>query len=108
MWTNFLHLSGEVRLTQVACRHSSFFMVLLPKQDASFTSGIIEPAVDLVMRTSIPRILAKGQSLPPLDQDLKQQLSLSFQDEFDELEQILQIDLSSWRQHEEVHTPVKV
>ena len=57
----------------------------------------LEPVVDFVMRTSIQRILAKGKSLPPLDEEFKQQLSQSYQDEFDELEQCLQIDLSCWR-----------
>lgn len=57
----------------------------------------LEPLVDFVMRTSIPRILAKGDSLPPLDEELKQRLSQLYQDEFDELEQCMQIDLSCWR-----------
>jgi hypothetical protein len=57
----------------------------------------LEPIVDFVMRTSIQRFLAKGNPLPPLDDDLKRQLSLSYQDEFNDLEQCLQIDLSSWR-----------
>ena len=57
----------------------------------------LEPVVDFVMRTSIPRILAKGDSLPPLDEELKQRLSQQYQDEFDELEQCMQIDVSCWR-----------
>jgi len=57
----------------------------------------LEPVVDFVMRTSIPRILAKGDSLPPLDEELKQRLSQLYQDEFDELEQCVQIDVSCWR-----------
>lgn len=57
----------------------------------------LEPIVDFVMRTSIQRILAKGNPLPPLDKDLKRRLSLAYQDEFDDLEQCLQIDLSGWR-----------
>ncbi len=57
----------------------------------------LEPVVDFVMRTSIPRVLAKGDSLPPLDEELKQRLSHLYQDEFDELEQCMQIDVSCWR-----------
>src|SRR3990172_3748233 len=61
----------------------------------------LEPVVDFVMRTSIPRILAKGDSLPPLDEELKQRLSQLYQDEFDELEQCVQIDVSCWRKGED-------
>jgi len=57
----------------------------------------LEPVVDFVMRLGIQRILAKGNSLPPLDEELKKHLSQYYQDEFDELEQCLQIDLSCWR-----------
>jgi hypothetical protein len=57
----------------------------------------LEPVVDFVMRTSIQRILAKGKPLPPLDEDLKSQLSQQYLDEFSELEQSWQVDLSSWR-----------
>ena len=57
----------------------------------------LEPIVDFVMRTSIQRILAKGNPLPPLDEDLKRRLSLAYQDEFDDLEECLNIDLRSWR-----------
>jgi len=61
----------------------------------------LEPVVDFVMRTGIPRILAKGNSLPRLNEELKQQLSQYYQDEFVELEQCLQIDLSCWRKQED-------
>ena len=55
------------------------------------------PVVDFVMRLGIQRILAKGNSLPPLDEELKKHLGQLYQDEFDELEQCMQIDLSCWR-----------
>jgi hypothetical protein len=58
----------------------------------------LEPLVDFVMRTNIQRILEKGNSLPLLDEELKKHLSQRYQDEFAELEQCLQIDLSCWRQ----------
>ena len=57
----------------------------------------LEPVVDFVMRLGIQRILSKGNSLPPLDGELKKQLSQLYQDDFDELEQCLQIDLSCWK-----------
>lgn len=64
-----------------------------------FRAWDLEPVVDFVMRTSLLRILAKGSPLPPLDEDLKRQLSRSYQDEFDDLEQCLHIDLDSWRDY---------
>lgn len=57
----------------------------------------LEPLVDFVTRSNIPRILAKGRSLPPLDQQVKKRLSRLYVDEFDELERCMQIDLSCWR-----------
>jgi len=57
----------------------------------------LEPVVDFVVRTSMRRILAKGKPLPSLDEELKRQLSQSYQAEFDELEQCLQVNLSCWR-----------
>lgn len=56
----------------------------------------LEPVVDFVMRTSIPRILARGKSLPPLEPDMTMSLSRVYLDEFRELEKCLQIDLSRW------------
>jgi hypothetical protein len=49
------------------------------------------------MRLGIQRVLSKGNSLQPLNGELKKQLSQLYQEEFDELEQCMQIDLSSWR-----------
>lgn len=57
----------------------------------------LEPVVDFVMRLGLQRVLAKGKSLPPLNEEVKKQLSGQYQNEFDELEQCLQIDLSCWR-----------
>ncbi len=57
----------------------------------------LEPVVDFLMRTRIPRILAKGTPLPPLDEDFTKHLTELYQDEFDELEQCMQIDLTCWR-----------
>ena len=49
------------------------------------------------MRLGIQRVLSKGNSLQPLDGEVKKQLSQLYQEEFDEPEQCMQIDLSSWR-----------
>ena len=57
----------------------------------------LEPVVDFVMRLGIQRFLSKGDPLQPLDKELKKRLSQAYREEFDELEQCMQIDLSSWR-----------
>jgi hypothetical protein len=57
----------------------------------------LEPVVDFVMRLGIQRFLSKGDPLEPLDTELKKRLSESYFGDFDELEKLLQIDLSSWR-----------
>jgi hypothetical protein len=57
----------------------------------------LEPIVDLVMRSNIPRLLARGKALPRLDHQVKQRLNKLYLDEFGELEQCMQLDLSSWR-----------
>lgn len=53
--------------------------------------------VDFIKGLGVDRVLSKGTSLPPLDEDMKRRLSLLYQREFDELEECLQIDLTSWR-----------
>ena len=58
----------------------------------------MEPIVDLFMRSPVHRLLGKGELLPPLDEDLKRRLSERFQGEFDQLERLMRIDLSSWRE----------
>lgn len=58
----------------------------------------LEPVVDFVTRSRVMRILAKGKSLPPLDRELKQHLSQPYREEFSELEQCMQVDLSRWRE----------
>ena len=69
----------------------------------------LEPVVDFLKRRGIDRVLAKGSSLPPLNEESKERLSQLYQDEFDELEQLMQIDLSSWRkQNKPVTNPTGV
>lgn len=74
-----------------------FLYGLVAMTGRQFRRWHLEPVVDFVMRTRIPRILAKGESMPPLDDELKDHLSQSYKDEFDELESCLQIDLSCWK-----------
>lgn len=57
----------------------------------------LEPFVDFVMRLGIQKALSKGTSLQPLDEELKKQLSQLYQDEFEELVNYMQIDLSAWK-----------
>lgn len=75
-----------------------FLYGLVAKTGRQFRRWSLEPLVDFVMRTRIPKILAKGSPLPPIDPELKMDLSQLYQDEFDELEQCMQIDLNCWRE----------
>src|SRR3990172_10744995 len=86
---------GKVNASTVPTHQSLYGFVV--KTGRRLRKRNLEPVVDFVMRLGIQRILSKGNSLQPLDQELKKQLSRSYQDEFDELEQCMQIDLSSWK-----------
>lgn len=74
-----------------------FLFGFAKKTVRQFRKWHLEPLVDFMMRLGILGILTKGNSLPRLDQAMEQQLNQLYQDEFDELEQCLQIDLSCWR-----------
>jgi hypothetical protein len=87
--------SGKVNASTVPTNQSLYGFVV--KTGRRLRRRNLEPVVDFVMRLGIQRILAKGRSLQPLDAELKKSLSQSYLDEFDELEQCLQIDLSSWK-----------
>ena len=87
--------SGKVNASTVPTNQSLYGFVV--KTGRRLRRRNLEPVVDFVMRLGIQRILSKGSSLPPLDEELKKQLSQLYQDEFDELEQCLQIDLSCWK-----------
>src|SRR3972149_1074915 len=86
---------GKVNASTVPTPQSLYGFVV--KTGRRLRKRNLEPVVDFVMRLGIQRILSKGNSLQPLDEELKKQLSRSYQDEFDELEQCMQIDLSSWK-----------
>lgn len=57
----------------------------------------LEPLVDLGGRLGVRRMLAKGAALPKLDPAAKDELSHRYEGEFEDLERLMSIDLSSWR-----------
>jgi hypothetical protein len=87
--------NGKVNASSVPAHQSLYGLVV--KTGRRLRKFKMEPVVDFVMRLGIQRFLSKGKTLPPLDEQLKRQLSKSYQREFDELERCLRIDLSSWR-----------
>lgn len=87
--------SGKVNASSMPTVQSLYGFVA--KTGRQFRRWNLEPVVDFVMRTNVHRILEKGKSLPPLDEELKNHLGQLYQYEFDELERCMQIDLSCWR-----------
>jgi hypothetical protein len=57
----------------------------------------LEPAVDLARRIGVQRVISRGKPMPRIDPDLRAELSSAYDDEFDALEQLLGVDLASWR-----------
>jgi hypothetical protein len=80
-------------------RHRSLYG-LVAKTGRQLRRWHLEPVVDLVMRSSLQQVLAKGESLPPLGEATERRLSRLYRDEFDELERCMQIDLRRWRNGE--------
>lgn len=89
--------AGSSRVNPSSVPRFQFFYGLVAMTGRQLRRWHLEPVVDLVMRTRLPGILAKGDKLPRLDGELKQDLSQRYRDEFDALEQCMQVDLSSWR-----------
>lgn len=87
--------NGRVNASTVPTHQSLYGFVV--KTGRRLRKRNLEPVVDFVMRLGIQRILSKGNSLQPLDGNVRKQLSQMYQEEFDELEECMQIDLSSWR-----------
>ena len=87
--------NGKVNASSVPAHQSLYGLVV--KTGRRLRKFKMELVVDFVMRLGIQRFLSKGKTLPPLDEQLKRQLSQSYLREFDELERCLRIDLSSWR-----------
>jgi hypothetical protein len=88
--------SGKVNPSSVPTYQ--FLYGVVAKTGRQLRRWNLEPIVDFVMRTSIQRYLEKGNSLPPLDENLKKHLNQSYLKDFDEIERCMQIDLSHWRQ----------
>ena len=87
--------NGKVNASTVPSHQSLYGFVV--KTGRRLRKQNLEPVVDFVMRLGIQRFLSRGDVLQPLDKELKQELSQLYQDEFNELEQCMQINLSSWR-----------
>ena len=87
--------SAQVNASSIPRRRSLYGFVA--KTGRQLRRWHLEPLVDLVMRTSVQQVLARGDSLPPLDEGSKRRLSRRYRDEFDELERCMQIDLRCWR-----------
>lgn len=58
----------------------------------------LEPVVDLTRRLGVQRVIARGAVLPPIDPELRKELSRRYEDEFVELEACVDVDLSRWRE----------
>ncbi len=56
----------------------------------------LEPVVDAARRAGVQRAF-HGAAVPRIDPALKAKLSRAYGEEFDELEKLLEVDLSSWR-----------
>lgn len=89
--------AGKKKVNPSTVPTFQFLYGFVAKTGRQFRRWQLEPIVDFVMRTRIPKILAKGNPLPQLDRGLRRELSLLYEDEFDELERVMQLDLSAWR-----------
>ena len=89
--------AGSRKVNPSSVPRLQFLYGLVAQTGRRFRKWHLEPVVDFVMRTSIPRMLANGTSLPSLDRRVKERLSERYRDEFRELEECLHIDLSVWR-----------
>ena len=56
----------------------------------------LEPIVDLGRRIGVQRMF-RGNPLPPLDVALRRELSKRYEDEFDQLERLLELDVGRWK-----------
>lgn len=93
----FSSAAGTRKVNPSSVPRFQFLYGVVAKTGRQFRKWKLEPVVDFVMRTAIPGLLAKGNRLPPLDGRLKKRISRRYDEEFRELEQCLQIDLSCWR-----------
>lgn len=100
----FPPLAGSKKINPSTIPTHQFLYGIIAKTGRQFRRWNLEPIVDYVMRTSIQRYLGKGNSLPPLDENLKTHLSQIYLKDFDEIERCLQIDLHHWRSNEEIYS----
>lgn len=89
---------GRSKVNQSTVPRYQFLYGSIVKTGRKLRKRNFEPLVDSVKRLGIDRILSQGSSLPPIDEDLKQHLNRMYLNEFVELENCMQIDLSSWRE----------
>ena len=89
--------AGSKKVNPSTIPTHQFLYGAVAKTGRQFRRWSLEPIVDFVMRTSLQRYLGKGDSLPPIDENFKSELSQLFLDDFDEIERYLQIDISRWR-----------
>jgi hypothetical protein len=92
--------NGKVNASSVP-KHQSIYGFVV-KTGRRLRRRNLEPAVDFLKRHGIDRALSKGKSLPPLDEELRHNLSQIYRDEIDELESCLQVDLGIWKELEHV------
>ena len=68
--------NGKINASTVPTHQSLYGFVV--KTGRRLRKQNLEPVVDFVMRLGIQRILSKGSSMQPLDQELKKELSRSY------------------------------
>lgn len=86
---------GKVNASTVP-RHGSLSNLAV-KTGRTLRRNHLEPLVDIGARLGIRRLITKGDPLPKLDPELKRELSRGYEAEFDEVEALIDIDLSAWR-----------
>lgn len=93
----FPEATGKRKVNPSTVPKFQFLYGFVAKTGRLFRKLNLEPIVDFVMRSRIPRMLAKGRSLPPLDDGVRRRLSELYVEEFRELEECMQVDLAPWR-----------
>lgn len=94
---DFSPQAGRTRVNPSSIPTFQALYGLVAQTGRRFRRWGLEPVVDFVMRTRIPSVLARGASLPPVDEELKRSLTKRFEDDFGDIEQCLDIDLSPWK-----------
>ncbi len=92
----FPSCAGSRKVNVSSVPHSQLAYNLAAKTARQFRKWHLEWVVDFVRRLGVERWLAKGDSLPPLNEEVRKRFGQLYRDEFVELEECLQIDLSCW------------